>query len=125
MHALRHVHELLVPGGTLVDIHPVTENQVEAGGSPVGVIPEAEWSAVDLPNAEARLRESVADGLYELETVAEFDVLQHYDHAEELIEVKQEFLAAVPELLRAIRAAPPPLVVREHTVCRRLRAVPR
>ena len=31
---------LLVPGGTLVDSHPVTEEDVEAGGSPLGVIEE-------------------------------------------------------------------------------------
>ena len=55
MHALRHVHRLLVPGGTLVDSHPVTEEEIVADGSPLGVIEEPEWRSVVLPNAEARL----------------------------------------------------------------------
>lgn len=54
MHALRHVHRLLVPGGTLVDIHPVTEEQVEAGAEPVGVIAEPDWLGSDLPKARQR-----------------------------------------------------------------------
>jgi hypothetical protein len=121
VHALRHVHELVVPGGTVVDLHPVTEGRVEAGGRALGVIPEPEWASGDLPNAEARLHDAIRDGLLVLEAEAEFDVLQHFDDAEELVEVKQEHLVAVPNLERRIRAATPPLVVREHAVLRRLR----
>ena len=62
MHALRHVHELVVPGGTVVDVHPVTEQQVETGaGEVIGVIEEPEFTATDLPNAETRLREAIRD----------------------------------------------------------------
>lgn len=122
MHALRHVHELLVPHGTLVDLHPVTEEQVEAADRTiVGVIEDAAF-AVDLPNAEACLRGAVRDGLYALEDEVEFDFLQHFDEVEELIERKQEHLADQPALVRKIRAATPPLVIREHVVLRRLRA---
>jgi hypothetical protein len=53
VHALRHVHELLVPGGTMVDLHPVTEQQVETRETIIGVIREPEWVDRDLPNAEA------------------------------------------------------------------------
>jgi hypothetical protein len=124
VHALRHVHELVVPGGMLVDLHPVTEEQVETGeGTVIGVLEEPDFVATDLPNAEARLQESIRDGLYVLEQETEFDFLQHFDSAEELIEKEQELLAGDDFLTRRIRAATPPLVVREHTVLRRLRVV--
>lgn len=121
MHALRHVHELLVPHGTLVDLHPVTEEQVEAADRAiVGVIEDPAFS-VDLPNAEACLQEAIQDGLYALEAETEFDFLRHFDEVEELIEAKQESLADQLSLVHKIRAATPPLVIREHVVLRRLR----
>jgi hypothetical protein len=120
VHALRHVHELLVPGGTLVDIHPVTEEQVENRDGAVGVILEPEWVAVDLPNSEAALRASVAEGLYALEAETDYDVLEHFDEPEELIEAKRDLLEEQNALVDAIRAARPPLVTRMHVVFRRL-----
>ena len=121
MHALRHVHELLVPHGTLVDLHPMTEEQVEAADRTiVGVIEDPAFS-VDLPNAEACLQEAVRDDLYTLEDEIEFDFLQHFDEVEELILRKRENLADQPALVRKIHAATPPLVIREHVVLRRLR----
>jgi hypothetical protein len=124
VHALRHVHQLLVPGGMMVDLHPLTEEQVEARGRPIGVIESPDFVAADLPNAEARLDEAVRAGLYTLEAEIEFDVLQHFDEVEELLEAKDEHLAVQPKLARRIRAATPPLVIREHVVLRRLRAEP-
>lgn len=123
MHALRHVHRLLVPAGTMVDLHPVTEEQVEAGGRRIGVIEDRDFSLVDLPNAEARLREAIEAGLYILEAETEFDFLQHYDDVEDLLEAKKDALASQPGLVRQIRAATPPLVLREHAVLRRLRGL--
>lgn len=124
MHALRHVHELVVPGGTLVDLHPVTEERVETrDGTFIGVIEEPEFIATDLPNAEACLQESIRDGLYVLEHETEFDFLQHFDEAEELIEKNKDLLVGDDSLTGRIRAATPPLVTREHTVLRRLRVV--
>ncbi len=122
MHALRHVHRLLVPEGTMVELHPLTEEHVEAADGPVGVIAEPEWAEVDLPNTEARLREAVEAGLYALEAETEFDFLKHYDAAEELLEAKQDLLAGQEPLVRRIAAARPPFVLREHVVLRRLRA---
>jgi len=122
VHALRHVHKLLVPHGTLIDLHPVTEERVEAADRTiVGVIEDPAFS-VDLPNAEACLQEAVRDGLYALEAETEFDFLQHFDEVGELIEAKQESLADQSSLVDKIRAAAPPLVIREHVVLRRLRA---
>jgi hypothetical protein len=121
VHALRHVHELIVPGGTLVDIHPVTEEQIEAAGEPVGVIPEPDWLTGDLPNSESSLRQTIAEGLYELEAETEYDVLQHFDDPDELIEAKGDLLETQQALVLAIRSAPPPLTTRMRVVFRRLR----
>jgi hypothetical protein len=77
---------------------------------------------VELPNAEKRLREAIDEGFYVLEAEVEFDFLKHFDEAEELIKANQEHLEADPALVRRIRAASPPFVLREHCVLRRLRA---
>jgi hypothetical protein len=121
VHALRHVHELLIRGGTLVDIHPVTEERVEGAGAQ-GVIREPDWLTVDLPNSEAALRQAIAEGLYELEAETHYDVLQHFDEVDELIEAKSDLLATQQALVSRLRAAPAPLATRMHVVFRRLRA---
>ena len=121
MHALRHVHRLLVPGGTLLDSHPVTEEGVEADGAPLGVIEEPEWHSVVLPNAEARLRDATQDGLYALGAETEFDLLQHFDTAEDLLESKRDRLEFQTEIVGRIRMARPPFITREHYILRRLR----
>ena len=122
MHALRHVNRLLVPGGTLVDSHPVTEEEIVADGGPL-VIEEPEWRSVVLPNAEARLFDAIQDGLYALEAETEFDVFQHFDTADDLIEAKTDRLESQPDLVRRIHAAGPPFVTREHYILRRLRSL--
>ena len=124
MHALRHVHTLLVPGGTLVDVHPVTEEQVETSADVVGVILEPDWLNGDLPNSEAALRGVVREGLYEVERETEYDVLQHFDSADELIDAKRDILEGQDALVRSIRAARPPLRTRMRVALRRLRALP-
>ena len=124
MNALRHVHKLLVPGGALVDAHPVTEEHVETNDGAVGTIGEPDWLTVDLPNAESGLRKVVDDGLYALEAETEYDVLQHFDDAEELIEAKHDVIEGQDSLIAAIRNAHPPLRTRTCVVMRRLRAIP-
>ena len=123
VHALRHVHGLLAPNGTLVDMHPVTEEQVEGAGEPVGVIREPEWLSVDLPNSEAALRQVITEGLYEVEAETEYDVLEHFADPDELLDAKRDLLETQDALIDAIRVAPQPLVTRMHVVFRRLRAV--
>jgi hypothetical protein len=122
VHALRHVHGLLVAGGTLLDVHPVTEERVEAAGEQVGVIREPEWLTVDLPNSEAALRHAIADGFYELEAETAYDVLQHFDHPDELIEEKRDLFETQQALVELVRASPAPLQTRMRVVFRRLRA---
>jgi hypothetical protein len=106
----------------MLDLHPLTEEQVEAEGRPIGVIADPEFTGGGLDNAEACLAEAIQEGLYRLEAEIEFDVLQHIDEAEELLEAREERLeASQPELAHRIRAATPPIVIREHVVFRRLR----
>lgn len=124
MHALRHVHGLVVPNGALVDVHPVTEERVETQAGVIGVIEEPEWTSVELPNAEAALRQTVREGLYAFEAEREYDVLTHFDSSAELIEEKRNLLEGQAALTARIEAAAPPLVTRMHVVLRRLRVLP-
>jgi hypothetical protein len=121
VHALRHAHRLLVPRGALVDLHPVSEEEVEAGGRLLGVIREEQFIGVDLPNAEAGVREMVGDGLFALEAEEKFDFLHHFDEADEVLDAREGELAEQPELVSRIRAAAPPFRLRAHVVLRRLR----
>jgi hypothetical protein len=121
VHALRHVHRVLIPGGTLVDVHPVTEEQVEGGDGIVGVILEPDWIGVDLPNSETALRETVREGLYAFEAETEYDVLEHFDDADDLIDAKRDLLEGQDALVTAIQSASSPLKTRMHIVMRRLR----
>lgn len=122
MNALRHVHTLLAPGGTLVDVHPVTQERVETDDGVVGTIEEPSWVEVDLPNAESGVRQVVDEGLYVVEAETEYDVLQHFDDAEELIDVKQDIIEGQDRLIAAVRSAQLPLRSRMRVVMRRLRA---
>ena len=107
----------------MLDLHPVTEQQVEARGGIVGFIREPEWIERDLPNAEAGLEQVIGEGLYALETEVEFDVLQHFDTTEELLEKSADLLDNQLALARRIRGTPPPFILREHAVLRRLRTL--
>ena len=121
VHALRHVHGLVVPNGVLVDVHPVTEERVGTRSGPIGVIEEPEWIDVELPNAEAALRRTQREGLFALEAEREYDVLTYFDSRAELIAEKRDLLESQPALTARIEAAAPPFVTSMHVVLRRLR----
>lgn len=107
----------------MIDLHPLTEERVEARGDIIGINREPEYVSRHLPNAEASLGRMMDEGWYALEVETHFDMLQHFDSAAELLEAKD--LVAQPALVRRIRRTPPPFVLREHTVLRRLHALPR
>jgi hypothetical protein len=121
VHALRHVHQLLVPGGVLVDLHPITEQRIERHGQYVATLEEPEWIADILPNAERRLQEAIADGLYVVEDEIEYDFLQHFDAIEDLVDAKRDLVEAQEGLVERIQGVGAPLVTRERYVGRRLR----
>jgi hypothetical protein len=113
-----------MPGGALVDAHPVTEERVESAEGVVGTIAEPEWLGVDLPNAEDGLRQVVADGLFTLEAEIAYAVSEHFDEATDLLGAKHDVLEGQHELIAAIQAAPPPLTGHFGVTARRLRATP-
>lgn len=123
MHALRHVHQLIVPAGEMLDLHPVTEQRIEAQGSILGVVPEPEHIATVLPNVERAIQVALDEGLYALEATTELDVLQHFDTADEVVERYAEHFEGEQALVERIRGARPPFVAREHAVLRRFRAL--
>jgi len=113
-----------MPGGTLVDAHPVTEERVESATGVVGTIADPEWLGVDLPKAEDGLRQVVTEGLFTLEAEIAYDVVEHFDEATDLLEAKHDVLAGQHELIAAIQAAPPPLSAHFGVTARRLHAMP-
>jgi hypothetical protein len=120
VNALRHVHPLLVPGGTLLDLHPVTEMRIASGDTIIGTIPEPDF-ATTLANVDGALERVVGDGLYTLEAASELDVLQHFETGADLLEHQAEELRGERALVERIRAASPPFVAFEHAVLRRYR----
>jgi len=106
----------------MVDLHPLAEERVEAGGRTLGLIQDPVWLSRDLPNAEACLADAISAGLYTLEAELEFDLLQHFDEANDLLAAREEILVEQRDLVHRIRNATPPLVTREHCVLRRLRS---
>jgi len=104
----------------MVDLHPLAEERVDAGGRTIGLIQDPVWLSLDLPNAEARLADAISAGLYTLEAEIEFDLLQHFDEANDLLAAREQILAEQRDLVHRIRNATPPLVTREHCVLRRL-----
>jgi hypothetical protein len=105
----------------MLDLHPVTEEQVEAGGRPIGIVEEPEYTTIHLPNAEKRVKEAVAAGLYSLEAETEFDFVRYFDDAAELVAAHEDPSIVKPELVERLSETTAPLALREHVVLRRFR----
>ena len=119
MHALERIHRTLVPGGLLLDMHPVPPPaRAEAGGEDLGAFDEGEFFAT-VRATERGLEEAVRRGL-------EFDERKRFDTAEDLLEAVESWdgFAAPPNLAKRIQAARPPVFIRQRVVLRRLRALP-
>jgi hypothetical protein len=121
VHALRNIHEALVPDGVLLDMHPIPPStRAEVGGRSLGEFDDAEF--MDIVRAtEAPL---VEGDLFALEAELEFDWLERFESAEELLEDVELWEGCrIPETLAAkIREAEPPIDVWERVVLRRYRA---
>jgi hypothetical protein len=121
VHALRNVHEALVPGGTLLDMHPIPPStRVESAGVSLGEFDDAEFMEL-VAVTEAGLEET---GLFMLETELEFDWLERYESGEELLEDVKEWEGfRVPlAVAERVRGAEPPLDIWERVVLRRFHA---
>lgn len=125
MHALRRVHRALVPGGILLDLMPYDGwVPVETRTEDVGRIDSREF-ARGVRATETALAQMVREGLYALEHERRFDVFEHFESAERLLEVVGTWgRTLIPARLRTrLRGPEPPFLVRERLVLRRLRAL--
>jgi hypothetical protein len=122
VHALRQIHQALVPGGVLLDMHPVPPStRAEVDGTSLGEFDDAEFMQV-VASAEAELERT---GLFARESELEFDYLERYDDPAQLLEdVKDgwEGCRIPPELEARILGAEGPVDIWERVVLRRFRA---
>jgi hypothetical protein len=122
VNVLRDTHRALVPGGDLLDFHPIFPPwaRVEADGRLVGELQEPSFPE-QLRAAEAGMDEVVRRGLFRLVAEQTHELREHYEDADELIDVWQEEIQ--PELERLVRAARGRLQVLDKVVFRLYRAV--
>jgi hypothetical protein len=122
VHALRQIHQALVPGGVLLDMHPVPPStRAEVGGESLGEFDDAEFMRI-VANAEAEIERS---GLFERESETEFDYLERYDDPEQLLEdIKEGWdgCSVPPDLEARILQAGGPVDIWERVVLRHFRA---
>lgn len=88
VHALQKIHDLLKPGGVLLDIHPTNEPAALAVRLREQIIP-AGWvnesdDYVEYEWADEALRRAVDDGQFELERLGTFEFVWHADSMAEL-----------------------------------------
>jgi hypothetical protein len=118
VYALRQIHQALVPGGILLDMHPVPPaTRAEVCGKSLGEFDDAEFMQI-VANAEDELERS---GLFRRESETQFDYLERYDDAAQLIEdIKEgwEGCRVPSELERRILEANGPVDVWERVVLR-------
>jgi SAM-dependent methyltransferase len=125
VHALRQIHQALVPGGVLLDMHPVPPStRAEVRGESLGEFDDAEFMEL-VAAGEAKIEHS---GLFTRESELEFDYLERYDEPVQLLEdIKEgwEGCRIPAELEQRILEADEPVDIWEHVVLRRFRALPK
>ena len=122
MHALRQIHQALVPGGVLLDMHPIPPStRAEVAGRSLGEFDDAEFMQI-VANAEAEIERS---GLFRRESETEFDYLERYDDPAQLLEDTKEGwdgCSVPPDLEARILEAGGPVDIWERVVLRHFRA---
>jgi SAM-dependent methyltransferase len=125
VHALRQIHQALVPGGVLLDMHPVPPStRAEVRGESLGEFDDAEFMQI-VADAEAEIE---GGALFMRESEIEFDYLERYDDPAQLLEDIREGWdgCRIPaELEQRILAAEEPVDIWERVVLRRFRAAPK
>ena len=125
MHALRQIHQALVPGGVLLDMHPVPPStRAEVRSESLGEFDDAEFMEL-VAAGEAKIEHS---GLFTRESELEFDYLERYDEPVQLLEdIKEgwEGCRIPAELEQRILEADEPVDIWERVVLRRFRALPK
>jgi len=123
VHALRKIHQALVPGGILLDMHPIPPStRAEVHGESLGEFDDAEFMEI-VRATETPLEEI---DLFVVEAELEFDWLERYDSVEELLEDVDswEGCRAPAALAARIRNAVPPIDIWERVVLRRFSRSP-
>jgi hypothetical protein len=124
VHALRQIHQALVPEGVLLDMHPIPPStRAEVHGESLGEFDDSEFMEI-VAAAEAKIEHG---GLFNRESELEFDYRERYEDARELvddIEEDWEGCKIPPALEQRILAADGPVDVWERVVLRRFRAEP-
>jgi SAM-dependent methyltransferase len=123
VNALRQIHQALVPGGVLLDMHPVPPStRAEVRGRSLGEFDDAEFMQI-VADAEGVLDGS---GLFARESEVEFDYLERYDDPAQMLEdIREDWEGCrIPaELEQRILEADEPVDIWERVVLRRFRAV--
>ena len=121
MHALRRINQALVPGGVLLDMHPVPPpTRAEVDGESLGDFDDSEFMRI-VSDAEVVLERS---GLFEWKSELEFDYLERYDDPAQLLEdIEEEWdgCSVPPDLEARILQASGPVDIWERVVLRRFR----
>jgi hypothetical protein len=124
VHALRQIHQALVPGGVLLDMHPVPPpTRAEVRGESLGEFDDSEFMEI-VAAGEARIEDS---GLFTRESELEFDYLERYDDPAQLLEdIKEDWEGCriPPELEARILEAGEPVDLWERVVLRRFTRSP-
>jgi hypothetical protein len=124
VHALRQIHQALVPGGVLLDMHPVPPpTRAEIRGESLGEFDDSEFMEI-VAASEARIEDS---GLFTRESELEFDYLERYDDPAQLLEdIKEDWEGCriPPELEARILEAGEPVDLWERVVLRRFTRSP-
>jgi hypothetical protein len=116
VHALRNIHGMLVPGGTLVDLQPIPPSpSLHAGGEQLGRVDQNQvWERFG--KTEAGVAAAVREGLYGLETELEFDVVERFDSKEGLIGTinDRDDWHMTGQLAGRLESAEPPIEARDR-----------
>ena len=119
MHALRQIHQALVPGGILLDMHPIPPStRAEVQGRSLGEFDDSEFMEI-VANAEADLERT---GLFTQESEVEYDYLERYDDPAEMLEdIREDWetCRVPPDLEKRILDAEGPVDIWERVVLRR------
>ena len=119
MNVLRDTHKALVPGGLLVDFHPIAPPWpwVVAGDEDLGEL-RYEPFLDDLRATEGGMREMVRRGLFERVAARTHEIATHFDDTDELLDtwIDEDEEWASPELERRLRERNGPVDVVERLV---------
>jgi hypothetical protein len=120
--ALRNVHRMLVPGGVLLESHPLaTGSRVEADGRVLGALDEREF-ARELVVMNRSLGTVVDEGLFTPRDERTYEVTMRFESAVDLLSEVVTWRGSTisTRLQRAVKRADPdaPLALRIDTALR-------